>query len=451
MSIRHEAMLVPTTIYKHLKYNTYYKIISDHDFAIKLYKRGYTHYEIPKCLLNFKDNGISNNNFDQITYERRHLLRSNLDGLDNESIRQLSNEQQITFKTLEKVATTNQSHNIINILDTYSKRRNLSEPSSNIFNNLKKNNVKISIIIPVYNGQHTIESTLRSILPQINKEVEVICVNDSSNDQTGEIIEAVIAAHRLEKILTKEWDKNVDNIIVIDNPKQKGVSFARNIGIQSAKGEYVFFVDADDKVAPGAIDILLDSIDNQTDIIVGNIKLLGSEQLKGIVTSEPKTGDIYQLQHLAMSTENFLGAIYKRSIATNILFSDYKMGEDSLFWIQAILMARQIKLINTILYEYNSNNPYSAQHNYSHEKYINELEWRERAANLLKYAGLHEAGKHLITKYWNHRAFKAMHNNVNSRQYREFGIRLDEFIDNMALDEETAENLKDMIYSSCYI
>lgn len=92
----------------------------------------------------------------------------------------------------------------------------------------------VSIIIPVYNGEKTIERCIKSILDQNIHNMEVIVVNDGSTDNTMNILE-----HYGE----------IDNIVLISQ-KNMGVSAARNIGMKYAAGKWISFVDADDYLEP---------------------------------------------------------------------------------------------------------------------------------------------------------------------------------------------------------
>ena len=92
---------------------------------------------------------------------------------------------------------------------------------------------KISVIVPAYNAEKTIERCLKSILKQTYHNLEVIVVNDGSKDSTELILS------RIEKN-----DVRV-HLITIENG---GVSHARNVGIDNASGEYITFVDSDDYI-----------------------------------------------------------------------------------------------------------------------------------------------------------------------------------------------------------
>lgn len=92
-------------------------------------------------------------------------------------------------------------------------------------------NIKISIIIPIYNAEKTLELCLQSIMRQSLKEIEILCINDGSVDNSLKILEN----------LNKE-----DSRIIIINKKNGGASSARNAALKIAKGEYCLNIDSDD-------------------------------------------------------------------------------------------------------------------------------------------------------------------------------------------------------------
>jgi glycosyltransferase involved in cell wall biosynthesis len=97
--------------------------------------------------------------------------------------------------------------------------------------NSKSKKILVSVIIPVYNAEIFLNETLQSVLNQNLKNFEIILVNDGSTDNSKKICEKF---------------SNQDNRIKLINQINSGVSIARNNGILHAKGEYVFFMDADD-------------------------------------------------------------------------------------------------------------------------------------------------------------------------------------------------------------
>lgn len=108
-------------------------------------------------------------------------------------------------------------------------------------------NQLVSVIIPCYNCESTIEETIQSVIFQTYKNIEIICVNDGSKDNT---------LSKLEKITSTN-----ENIIYI-NQENKGQSKTRNEGAKIAKGEYLFFLDADDKIADSYIEKCVKIIKN---------------------------------------------------------------------------------------------------------------------------------------------------------------------------------------------
>ncbi len=93
------------------------------------------------------------------------------------------------------------------------------------------NDIKVSIIIPVYNVEKYLEECLDSAVNQTLKDIEIICVNDGSTDNSLDIL--------------KKYERKYKNITII-NQENKGLSGARNSGLKIAKGKYVYFFDSDD-------------------------------------------------------------------------------------------------------------------------------------------------------------------------------------------------------------
>ena len=95
--------------------------------------------------------------------------------------------------------------------------------------------MKISVILPTYNRSHLIERSLNSILAQTDPAWEVIIVDDGSTDQTTEIL-----------------DQYKDDVIILSQPN-RGVSAARNLGINEASGDWIAFLDSDDQWHPNKL------------------------------------------------------------------------------------------------------------------------------------------------------------------------------------------------------
>lgn len=105
--------------------------------------------------------------------------------------------------------------------------------------------MKLSIIIPVYNTSKYLRRCLDSVIKQTYKDLEIICINDGSKDDSLEIL--------------NEYKAKDSRIKVIDK-KNEGVSIARNVGLDNASGELVAFVDSDDAIVPDMYEKLIENL-----------------------------------------------------------------------------------------------------------------------------------------------------------------------------------------------
>ena len=125
---------------------------------------------------------------------------------------------------------------------------------------------KVSIIIPAYNAEKSIEKCINSIRRQTYFNIEIIIVNDGSSDNTKKCIEQIALQ---------------DERITIINQENQGVCNARNKGICIAKGEYIIFVDADDYVERDMVEILVNDIkQKKTNIVRCNYDYITEKGMK---------------------------------------------------------------------------------------------------------------------------------------------------------------------------
>ena len=124
----------------------------------------------------------------------------------------------------------------------------------------------ISVIVPVYNTQKFLEKCLESIINQTFKDIEIICINDGSTDNSMSIL--------------NDYSEK-DSRIKIINQKNAGLSCARNTGINNAKGEYIGFVDSDDWIDLDFFEKLYNAAKNyDADIASAGIKRVRSYKWK---------------------------------------------------------------------------------------------------------------------------------------------------------------------------
>lgn len=206
-------------------------------------------------------------------------------------------------------------------------------------------NKKLSIIIPVYNGEKTIEKCITSIVNNDYKNIEIIVVNDGSKDRTLEILESIQKKETRLKIISQ---------------KNSGVSKARNTGIKNSTGDYIFFVDSDDYIEKSSIKFLMANIENYDILIFGyqaveNEKVLEIRKLKNeIWDGNNICKNVFDNLSYGVYIQALWNKIYRRTLIEDINFnSDYIVSEDTDFNIQCFDKATKIKILDYIGYNYN--------------------------------------------------------------------------------------------------
>lgn len=209
-----------------------------------------------------------------------------------------------------------------------------------------------SIIIPVYNGEKVIRRCIDSLLAawqQVeNKEVEIIIVDDGSQDGTPTILAEYSTQYALIRVLHQE---------------NKGASTARNAGLATATGEWIGFVDADDYVELDYFHTILNNLDDQLDILIFSFNRVSANSKKTVVFPNVEL-DVAQVnQMLANFFKNRLtlwypwNKIYRKSLVQHVRFhQDVFVGEDTNFNINAFSKVRRgIKVLACPLYNYVNN------------------------------------------------------------------------------------------------
>lgn len=196
---------------------------------------------------------------------------------------------------------------------------------------MKNDEPLISVIVPVYNGQDYLENCIRSIKGQTYGNHEVIIVNDGSTDETGAVCDKVKAAY--------------DNVLVL-TLDDEGVSVARNAGIDAAKGAFIMFVDADDRLCPETLRTLYDCLINTGSDVAGCSFFTWSSEEEwqrgagdGMTIGEPVTYDAKQYLKEAVLCGNSRcwSKLYRREIFDKVRFPEkLSIGEDMLFLVRML-------------------------------------------------------------------------------------------------------------------
>jgi len=110
----------------------------------------------------------------------------------------------------------------------------------------------VSVIIPCFNKEKYIKEAIDSVIGQTYKNIEIVCVNDGSEDNSLKILE--------------ELQKKYPSIVLIDEKKNQGVVQARNLAIDTAKGDYILPLDADDTIEPSYVEKAVKVLEENSDI-----------------------------------------------------------------------------------------------------------------------------------------------------------------------------------------
>ena len=206
---------------------------------------------------------------------------------------------------------------------------------------------KISVIIPVYNAQKTIEKCIKSILVQTYSNLEIIVVNDGSKDKTGEICEEIAKCDSRIKYYYKE---------------NTGVSMTRNFGLEKATGDYISFIDSDDFLEKNMYENMIKEINN-ADILICNCFIINdNKKINNDIEIKNNSYETLEKMIKDISDKEInryvnppWNKLIKRHIivSNNILFdSKISLGEDLLFNLTCMKDAKEIKTIDKRLYNY---------------------------------------------------------------------------------------------------
>lgn len=193
---------------------------------------------------------------------------------------------------------------------------------------------KVSIVVPVYNVGKYLERCLNSLVEQTLDDIEIICVDDGSTDNSAGILDKYAATYKKVKVVHEE---------------NHGVSMARNIGMDISSGDYIGFVDSDDYVSREMFLTLYNyAILYNVDIVQCGSPTKG----RGLELIEASDISLKALMDFKI-TNSVWNKLYKREIISNIWFSsDLRFAEDFEFVANVLLKSRRVLLVPEKLYCY---------------------------------------------------------------------------------------------------
>ena len=235
--------------------------------------------------------------------------------------------------------------------------------------------VLVSIIVPVFNTEKYLKKCLESLINQSLKDIEILCVNDGSTDNSLAILEEY---------------RNKDSRIKIFNQENKKQGAARNLGQKNATGEYIGFVDSDDWVDLNYFEKLYNSAkENDADIALATNVRIGNGKTK-------KRLEIIE-QQIAISLDDKFSLtkqaknpcptnkIYKTSLLNdnNITWPENVYCEDKIFFFFSVYFANKIVSVPNIYYYY-YRNPNSTVNTCSKKHTIDKLTANMEVLDFLK-------------------------------------------------------------------
>lgn len=205
----------------------------------------------------------------------------------------------------------------------------------------------ISIIVPVYNAEQYLHRCIESIVSQTYSNIEIILIDDGSNDKSGEICD--------------EYSKK-DKRIKVFHKDNTGVSDTRNFGIKKATGSYIGFVDSDDCIHRNMFQLLEENMREEVDVVICDISKKIINNLN-IIDYKMEKIDIEKFTKIffKIGTQRceyyFCNKLFKRKLFNTKTFNEkIRVGEDTLAMYYMLKKIRVVAHVKLPLYFYIDNN-----------------------------------------------------------------------------------------------
>ena len=276
--------------------------------------------------------------------------------------------------------------------------------------------VKVSVIVPVYNGEEFIESCIKDVLNQTLKNIELILINDGSKDSTLEICQKYI---------------EYENRITLINQENKGVSIARNKGINKAKGKYICFIDSDDRIKEDYLENLYNIAEKKDVKIVccdiecvdKNYKFKSIKTIdEGYYTSLDALEELFKFRNLNWGP---CGKLFKADIIKDkIGFPDVDIYEDLVFVYKTIYNTEKIFYTKVCKYYYVDRENDGAMRKFIKSPTIDIIKVTDEAVSFLKEktpsildSSFYGLISEVIMYFYNIREIDKKFKNTNSKLY----------------------------------
>lgn len=203
--------------------------------------------------------------------------------------------------------------------------------------------IKLSVVVPVYNVERYLHKCLDSILDSTFQDFELIVINDGSTDKSGLII--------------LEYKEKYKDKIVYINKENSGVSTSRNVGIENARGKYITFIDSDDYIEKDMFELMISKIEAEDlDIVACDAQIIYDGNKKGAVVKSGYGMDLDEKDKIRETMPVFYPVVwnklYKTELVRNIKFTSGVWYEDMEYLLKLYPHIKSIGVINKPLYNY---------------------------------------------------------------------------------------------------
>lgn len=212
----------------------------------------------------------------------------------------------------------------------------------------------VSIIVPVYNAQRTLDRCLKSIKDQTYQNVEIVVVNDGSTDHSQALIDISL--------------NNISNKIIVQKARNEGLEKARRTGLKACHGDYIAFVDADDYIEKDAIEMMMnamrkydaDLIQCRTSVFVtmaNKLKIHLPKRINNRTIRLIEKDEIMKKEYLSFFgcgsfNVSVWAKLYKKETLLHVRCGNLFFGEDLYLNMQVFPRLNRICVIPNILYHY---------------------------------------------------------------------------------------------------
>lgn len=235
----------------------------------------------------------------------------------------------------------------------------------------------ISVIVPAYNAEKTIQRAVRSVLTQTYPNVELVVVDDGSTDGTGALLDTLAATEPRLRIL---------------HQSNGGVCVARNAGLNAAKGERICFLDADDELTEKALQTLSETMEEtRSDIVAGTCERVRSDESsfeKYALPGEHWTWQALEpLEHSLAdhpATYSVWGKLYRREVLGDTRFVEgRRIHEDSFFLFQVFQQELTMTVTNFVTVRYHLTENSASRAGFS-EKFLDILYFAQEKRKIIE-------------------------------------------------------------------